>query len=190
MRDPQVVRGMLEDYRAELGVAAEHERADRAVGRRVRQPPLVLWSLRDDLDDLYGDPLAIWQGWADNVTGAGYRLRSPRRRRSPRRTRAGARQIPRHRIPVAERRRPPVPDTSIDDTPRPSSGNRPTSSPPGSAYRIHLRRLPTAWQRPWFSDPTGKGIPTIDRPVKQSVQPRACAIGTVPAGGVVALAAR
>ncbi len=71
INDPEVVRGMLEDYRAGLAVDADHERADRAAGRRVRQPLLVLWSLQDDLEDLYGDPLTIWQDWADNVTGHG-----------------------------------------------------------------------------------------------------------------------
>jgi haloacetate dehalogenase len=71
MRDPAVVRGMLEDYRAGLTVDYDDERADRAAGRRVRQPLLVLWSTRDDLEDLYGDPLVIWRDWADDVTGHG-----------------------------------------------------------------------------------------------------------------------
>lgn len=42
VRDPEVVRGVLEDYRAGLTIDADHERADRAAGRRVRQPLLVL----------------------------------------------------------------------------------------------------------------------------------------------------
>ncbi len=71
MRDPAVVRGMLEDYRAGLTVDARDERADREAGCRLRQPLLVLWSLRDDLADLYGDPLLIWRDWADDVTGYG-----------------------------------------------------------------------------------------------------------------------
>lgn len=32
---------------------------------------LVLWSQRDDLEDLYGDPLAIWKNWATDVQGHG-----------------------------------------------------------------------------------------------------------------------
>jgi hypothetical protein len=75
MRDPQVVRGMLEDYRAGLTVDYADEVADRATGHRVRQPLLVLWSSLDDLAELYGDPLAIWENWADDVTGRG--IRSP-----------------------------------------------------------------------------------------------------------------
>lgn len=71
IHDPAVVRGMLEDYRAGMGIDADHERTDRAAGRRVQQPLLVLWSTRDDLEDLYGNPLSIWRDWADNVTGHG-----------------------------------------------------------------------------------------------------------------------
>jgi haloacetate dehalogenase len=70
-RDPEVVRGMLEDYRAGLGIDREHELADRAAGRRVRSPLLVLWSTLDDLEDLYGDPRVIWRDWADRVSGHG-----------------------------------------------------------------------------------------------------------------------
>lgn len=71
VHDPEVIRGMLADHRAGLGIDAAHERADRSAGRRVQQPLLVLWSTRDDLEDLYGDPLAIWRDWADKVTGHG-----------------------------------------------------------------------------------------------------------------------
>lgn len=71
MRDPEVVRGMLEDYRAGMTIDDRDERDDRAAGRRLRQPLMVLWSTRDDLEDLYGDPLTIWRDWADQVTGHG-----------------------------------------------------------------------------------------------------------------------
>jgi hypothetical protein len=40
-------------------------------GYRLRPPLLVLWSQRDDLEDLYGDPLAIWREWASDVRGHG-----------------------------------------------------------------------------------------------------------------------
>lgn len=71
VRDPEVVRGMLEDYRAGLTVDRRDEEADRAAGRRVEPPLLVLWSTRDDLEQLYGDPLRIWRDWARNVRGHG-----------------------------------------------------------------------------------------------------------------------
>ncbi|MGW5772956.1 alpha/beta fold hydrolase [Streptomyces longwoodensis] len=70
-RDPEVVRAMLEDYRAGLTVDRRHEEEDRAAGTRVRCPVLILWSLRDDLEQLYGDPLRIWRDWATDVRGHG-----------------------------------------------------------------------------------------------------------------------
>jgi haloacetate dehalogenase len=68
---PEVVLAMLEDYRAGLTVDRAHEEADRAAGRRVTAPLRVLWSLKDDIEDLYGDPLVIWREWADDVDGFG-----------------------------------------------------------------------------------------------------------------------
>ena len=39
---------------------------------RLRQPLLVLWSLRDDLEDLLRrPPRLIWHDWADDVSGHG-----------------------------------------------------------------------------------------------------------------------
>ncbi|MEN2736361.1 alpha/beta hydrolase [Microbacterium sp. X-17] len=69
VQDPRVVRAMLEDYRAGIGVDAAAETADRAAGRRITRPLLVLWSARDDLEELFGDPLEIWRDWADTVSG-------------------------------------------------------------------------------------------------------------------------
>jgi haloacetate dehalogenase len=69
--DPAVVRAMLEDYRAGLTIDADHERADRAAGRMLAMPVQVLWSLRDDLEELCGDPRLIWSSWATDVQGHG-----------------------------------------------------------------------------------------------------------------------
>jgi haloacetate dehalogenase len=63
-RNPHVVRAMLEDYRAGLAIDWQHEETDRAAGHRITVPLLVLWSKRDDLEDLYGDPLVVWRDWA------------------------------------------------------------------------------------------------------------------------------
>jgi haloacetate dehalogenase len=67
IRDPGTVRAMLEDYRAGLTVDREHEEADRAAGRRVTCPTLVLWSARDDLEELHGDPRTIWRNWTSDL---------------------------------------------------------------------------------------------------------------------------
>jgi haloacetate dehalogenase len=69
IHDPATVSAMLEDYRAGLGVDRAHDEADRAAGRRVACPLLVLWSRDDDLEELYGDPLRIWRGWATDLRG-------------------------------------------------------------------------------------------------------------------------
>jgi haloacetate dehalogenase len=71
IHDPRVVRAMLEDYRAGLTIDRAHEEADKAAGRRLEVPLLVLWSLRDDLEELHGDPLGIWRDWAADVRGHG-----------------------------------------------------------------------------------------------------------------------
>lgn len=68
---PSVVSAMLEDYRAGLTIDRGHEEADRQAGRRLTMPVLALWSLHDDLEDLYGDPLTIWHEWARDVHGFG-----------------------------------------------------------------------------------------------------------------------
>jgi haloacetate dehalogenase len=67
--DPATVAAMLEDYRAGLGVDREADDVDRAAGRRIQCPTLVLWSTRDDLADLYGDVLAVWRPWTVDVRG-------------------------------------------------------------------------------------------------------------------------
>jgi haloacetate dehalogenase len=67
VNDPGTVHAMVEDYRAGPGVDRAHEEADRAAGRRVTCPTLFAVSVHDDLEDLYGDPLAIWRAWADDV---------------------------------------------------------------------------------------------------------------------------
>jgi haloacetate dehalogenase len=71
IRDPATVRAMLEDDRAGLGVDRAAEEAERAAGRRITCPTLVLWSARDDLEELHGDPREIWAGWAADLRGGG-----------------------------------------------------------------------------------------------------------------------
>ena len=70
IHDPATVSAMCEDYRAGLTIDREHEEADRAAGRRLTCPVLVLWATGDDLVDLYGDVLAVWRPWAEDLRGA------------------------------------------------------------------------------------------------------------------------
>lgn len=69
IHDPLTVHAMLEDYRAGLGVDRAHDAADRAAGRRIGCPVLLLWAARDDLESLHGDPMRIWRAWADDLRG-------------------------------------------------------------------------------------------------------------------------
>jgi haloacetate dehalogenase len=71
IHDRETVHGMCEDYRAGLGIDAEHDAADRRAGRRVRCPTLLLWSTRDDLEDLYGDPPAVLAPWVTELRSGG-----------------------------------------------------------------------------------------------------------------------
>jgi haloacetate dehalogenase len=64
LRDPAVVHGMCEDYRAGLGIDRAHDEADRAAGRRVACPTLLLEAAHDDID-IHGDPVAIWRPWLE-----------------------------------------------------------------------------------------------------------------------------
>ena len=69
IHDPRTVHAMVEDYRAGLTIDREHEEADRAAGRRIACPTLIAWSIHDDMEQLYGDPLEIWRHWTDDLRG-------------------------------------------------------------------------------------------------------------------------
>ncbi|MGV2103722.1 alpha/beta fold hydrolase [Rhizobium sp. 21-4511-3d] len=71
IHDPAMIHGMIEDYRAGIRVDHIHDKQDREVGRKVSCPMLCLWSLRDDLQQIYTDPVAIWRNWASDVSGFG-----------------------------------------------------------------------------------------------------------------------
>ncbi|HEX6102219.1 MAG TPA: alpha/beta hydrolase [Alphaproteobacteria bacterium] len=71
IHDPATVHGMIEDYRAGLGIDRRHDEEDRLAGRKLRCPTLCLWSLKDDLEELHGDVLAVWRSWAPDLRGHG-----------------------------------------------------------------------------------------------------------------------
>jgi haloacetate dehalogenase len=69
--NPETIHAMCEDYRANATLDRLHDEADRREGRTIACPLLVLWARHDDLEALYGDPLAIWREWAEDVRGRG-----------------------------------------------------------------------------------------------------------------------
>ncbi|MDQ2653302.1 MAG: alpha/beta hydrolase, partial [Chloroflexota bacterium] len=67
IHNPATVHAMCEDYRAGLGVDRAADDEDARAGCRLGCPLLFIRAKRDDLGDLYEDPLGIWRLWADNV---------------------------------------------------------------------------------------------------------------------------
>src|SRR5215204_4325758 len=70
--DPRHAHAICEEYRAAAGIDREHDKQDRADGRRIACPVLALWSAAGPLGTWYdrdGGPLALWREWADDVRG-------------------------------------------------------------------------------------------------------------------------
>ena len=68
VHDPGVVHAMCDDYRAGATIDHDLDDADRAAGRRIRRPLLVLWAGRDELGRWFDVP-RTWRRWADDVRG-------------------------------------------------------------------------------------------------------------------------
>jgi haloacetate dehalogenase len=72
LRDPDHAHAICEEYRAAATIDREHDKADRARGRRIACPLLVLWSAEGGLGTWYAEeagPIAIWRSWGDDVQG-------------------------------------------------------------------------------------------------------------------------
>ncbi|MGE6738904.1 alpha/beta fold hydrolase [Allorhizobium pseudoryzae] len=68
--DPAVRHAMCEDYRAGATTDETDDLADRAAGRMIEVPVLLIW----EAGRRYGggrEPLDIWRDWASNVEGVG-----------------------------------------------------------------------------------------------------------------------
>ena len=69
VRQPDMVRGMCEDYRAAASIDLVHDRASRGAGLKVRCPLLVLWGEKGKIGRWY-DALAVWREYCSaEVTG-------------------------------------------------------------------------------------------------------------------------
>ena len=69
IRLPGIVHAICEDYRASATIDLDHDRADRAAGRKVTQPLQVLWGANGVIEKCF-KPLAEWQSVAMNVRGS------------------------------------------------------------------------------------------------------------------------
>ncbi len=65
---PGAPHAYCEDYRAAAGIDLEHDRADRAAGRRLVMPLLALWGEQGVVARCF-EPLAEWRRVADDVRG-------------------------------------------------------------------------------------------------------------------------
>ena len=69
VRQPDMVRGMCEDYRAAASIDLQHDRASRQAGVKVQCPMLSLWGAKGKIGAWY-DPLAVWSDYcAETVIG-------------------------------------------------------------------------------------------------------------------------
>ncbi len=69
-RNPDMIRGMCEDYRAAVSIDLEHDRASRAAGSKVSCPLLVLWGDKGKVGR-FDDPLALWRQYATGPVSGG-----------------------------------------------------------------------------------------------------------------------
>jgi haloacetate dehalogenase len=72
LSQPETAHAICEEYRAAATLDYQSDRCDRAAGRQINAPTLVLWASSGPLDTWYedvGGPLAIWRAWATQVEG-------------------------------------------------------------------------------------------------------------------------
>jgi haloacetate dehalogenase len=65
---PGTASSICEDYRASASLDLEHDRADRAAGRRLAQPLRVLWGEQGAVGRCFDVP-TLWREVADDFTG-------------------------------------------------------------------------------------------------------------------------
>jgi haloacetate dehalogenase len=65
---PGTAAAICGDYRASAGIDLEHDRADRAAGRKLAMPLRVLWGAQGVVGRCF-DVLALWREAAMDVTG-------------------------------------------------------------------------------------------------------------------------
>lgn len=66
--DPARLTAMCNDYRAGATIDRALDDADRAAGRRIAAPLRFIWA-SGGFPASTGDPLALWQRWAEDVSG-------------------------------------------------------------------------------------------------------------------------
>ena len=70
VNNPDMIRGMCEDYRAAASIDLENDRASRAAGEKIACPLLVLWGARGKIGKWY-EPLEVWREYCANAVSGG-----------------------------------------------------------------------------------------------------------------------
>ncbi|MGI9509431.1 MAG: alpha/beta fold hydrolase [Geminicoccaceae bacterium] len=60
IRNPEMISGMCEDYRAAASIDLDHDRQSREAGVKITCPLLVLWGKKGKIEQWY-QPLDIWR---------------------------------------------------------------------------------------------------------------------------------
>lgn len=72
LRDSATGHAICEEYRAAATLDLAADQRDRAAGRQIQAPTLVLWAASGPLDVWYedaGGPVGVWRAWARDVAG-------------------------------------------------------------------------------------------------------------------------
>ncbi len=64
VQNPEMIRGMCEDYRAAATIDLDHDRESREAGEKIRCSLLVLWGAKGKIEEWY-EPLQIWQRYCE-----------------------------------------------------------------------------------------------------------------------------
>jgi len=70
VRNPEMIRGMCEDYRAAATIDLDHDRESREAGEKILCPLLVLWGRKGKIGEWY-EPLDIWRRYCDAEISGG-----------------------------------------------------------------------------------------------------------------------
>jgi len=70
VNNPEMIRGMCEDYRAAASIDLENDRTSRAAGDKIVCPLLVLWGARGKIGKWY-EPLQVWREYCANAVSGG-----------------------------------------------------------------------------------------------------------------------
>ena len=72
-REASVRHAIIEDYRSAYGIDVDHDTADRAAGRKIKCPVMVLWAaerlVASGMETGALTAADVWRRWADDVRG-------------------------------------------------------------------------------------------------------------------------